>query len=228
METRKELYDKWVDKVCQYIEDVGPKIDHCSASFQSPAVLDKSPDVVWLGFNPHEPYPYDGAHRERFYTGNPCWSGEKTSWRIWKTVYSTFQHIGYPHPVTDGNFVFMNAFYFGSNDIKEMTHLPDWINIRNQCLDFTAEVIQDIFKPKAVVCFSIPACFQKLNDRFHFKDVEVFHPLNEKGESVKYQMAKGLWGTIPVYGIIHPSARTFGYEYREAFAKYLRKELENK
>lgn len=228
MKTRKELYDQWVDKVCKYIDKVGPKINKCSASFQSPPVLDRHPDVVWLGFNPHEPYPYNGINRERFYNGNPFWQGADTPWKIWRPVYSTFQYIDFLPPVTDGKFVMMNAFYFGSDDIKEMKHLPDWISIRNQCLDFTAEVIQTIFKPKAVVCFSIPECFQRLNDRYHFGNVELFHPLSEKGEPVKQLMAKGVWDDIPVFGTVHPSAPAFSYAYRTAFARYLRKELEGK
>lgn len=228
MKTQKELFDAWVDDVCKFIEEVGPKINKCSASFQTPPVLDKHPDIVWLGFNPHEPYEYAGVNRERFYKGNPCWGGEKTEWKIWRPVYETFQHIGFPHPVTDGNFVLMNAFYFGSDDMDEMKHLPDWRSVRDRCLDFTSDLIRNIYKPKAVVCFSISECFNRLNDRFHFENVERFHPLSEKGEPVKQEMAKGVWGDIPVYGTVHPSAPAFGYAYRDAMARFLKKELEGK
>ena len=31
---KQELYEKWVDKVCQYIESVGPEIN-CTPQFRS-------------------------------------------------------------------------------------------------------------------------------------------------------------------------------------------------
>ena len=55
---KQELYEKWVDKVCQYIESVGPEINCTSCAMQSKPVLDKSPQVVFLGCNAHEPFPY--------------------------------------------------------------------------------------------------------------------------------------------------------------------------
>ena len=54
---KQELYEKWVDKVCQFIECVGPEINCTSCAMQSKPVLDKSPQVVFLGYNAHEPFP---------------------------------------------------------------------------------------------------------------------------------------------------------------------------
>ena len=65
---KQELYEKWVDKVCQFIESVGPEINCTSCAMQSKPVLDKSPQVVFLGYNAHEPFPYQGANKERFMT----------------------------------------------------------------------------------------------------------------------------------------------------------------
>lgn len=45
---KQELYEKWVDKVCQFIECVGPEINCTSCAMQSKPVLDKSPQVVSL------------------------------------------------------------------------------------------------------------------------------------------------------------------------------------
>ena len=68
--TRKELYDNWVERVCHFLEETGPKLGkggRCCSTFQSAPVLDKSPDVVFLGYNPHEDYGYVPVDRERFY-----------------------------------------------------------------------------------------------------------------------------------------------------------------
>ena len=54
---KQELYDQWVNKVCQYIENVGPEINCTSCAMESKPALDRSPQVVFLGYNAHEPLP---------------------------------------------------------------------------------------------------------------------------------------------------------------------------
>ena len=87
---RTELYNQWVDKVCRYIEEVGPRINCTSCAFQSKPLLDKSPDVVFLGYNAHEPWGYAGVNRERFYEGNPSFYADrdKPAWKIWQKCLS--------------------------------------------------------------------------------------------------------------------------------------------
>ena len=175
---RTELYNQWVDKVCRYIEEVGPRINCTSCAFQSKPVLDKSPDVVFLGYNAHEPWGYTGVNRERFYEGNPSFYADrdKPAWKIWRKPYEAFKWAGYLNPMTDGHFVFMNVVYFGSDTIKDFQTKPGSVEVAAQCMDFTAEVIQDIFRPKCVVCFSINDCFRPLERRFGFTQVETVTP----------------------------------------------------
>lgn len=85
---KQELYEKWVDKVCQYIESVGPEFNCTSCAMQSKPVLDKSPQVVFLGYNAHEPFPYQGANKERFYEGNPYFYTEREKWPVWGKLYA--------------------------------------------------------------------------------------------------------------------------------------------
>ena len=88
---KQELYEKWVDKVCQYIESVGPEINCTSCAMQSKPVLDKSPQVVFLGYNAHEPFPYQGANKERFYEGNPYFYTEREKWPVWGKLYAAMK-----------------------------------------------------------------------------------------------------------------------------------------
>lgn len=145
---RKQFYDAWVDRVCDFIEEIGPKLDRCASAFQSKPVLDKQADVLFLGYNAHEDYGYVGVNRERFYEGNPFFykEGERNKWRIWSPIYEMFKWAEYLNPVTDGNFIFMNAVYFGSKDIQQFNAISGSKDATQKCLDLTGEVIQDVFK----------------------------------------------------------------------------------
>lgn len=223
---RIELYNQWVDKVCHYIEKVGPCINCASCAFQSAPLLDKSPDVVFLGYNAHEPWGYTGVNRERFYKGNPFFYADrdKSAWKVWWKLYEAFKWANYLTPMTDGNFIFMNAIYFGSNTIKEFQSRPNSAEIAMKCIDFTGEVIQDIFRPKCVICFSINDCFRQLEQRFNFTQVETVRPPIINGEPAHHQVIKGLWNCTKVFGIPHPSGRISNDDWG-AIAMYLKKEI---
>lgn len=224
---RTKLYDQWVDKVCHYLEKVGPQINCASCAFQSKPVLDKSPYVIFLGYNAHEHWGYMGVDRERFYKGNPSFYTQRdyTAWKIWNKPYKAFQWAGYLSPMTDGNFVFMNAVYFGSETIKAFQSKPYSNEIVSQCLDFTSEVIHHIFRPKCIVCFSIIDCFYLLARKYGFNDIEMVTPTIVNGEPAKHNVIKGKWGGIPVYGIPHPSGRVSNDDWG-GIALYLKEEME--
>lgn len=48
---RKKLYDAWVDRVCDFIGETGPKLDRCASAFQSKPLLDKQADALFFGYN---------------------------------------------------------------------------------------------------------------------------------------------------------------------------------
>lgn len=209
--TKKELYDAWVERVCRFIEEVGPGLGLTSCAMQSKPVLDKQPEVVFLGYNAHEVDGYMGANRERFYEGNPYFHADTQDpkWKVWYRTRDMFSYppVNWAEPVTEGNFVFMNVVYFGSNTIKELQAKEGSKEVIGQCLDFTAEVVQEIFQPKCVVCFSVNECFNLLAKRFSFTDVDYIRLTNTEGKPVKQRVVKGMWGKMPVYGIPHPSGR---------------------
>ena len=221
---KRELYDSWVNKVCRYIEQVGPEVDCCSSAMQSKPVLDRSPEVVFLGYNAHEPYPYAGVNRERFYQGNAYFYSERDKWRIWTPLYGALKWAGCPQIMDDGNFVFMNAVYFGTNTIADMKAKKNSADIIGQCLSFTSEVIRDIYKPKVVVCFSINDCFRPLDCKLQFSNVETIVPHIISGEAAKHSVVKGMWSGIKFIGIPHPSGR-INYDDWGAIAMFLKKEI---
>lgn len=233
--TRKELYDNWVDRVCRFLEETGPTLGpggRCCGTFQSAPVLDKSPEVVFLGYNPHEDYGYVPVDRTRFYEGNPEFYKSREKWPIWKNLYGALKYVGYLTPVTDGNFIFFNAAYFGSSDISKFKKIPGAAEATDMCLDFTEEVIHMIFKPKCIVCFSIPECFDRLDVKFHFDRVETVVPEFD-GEKMHYvstkKVKRGLWLSrngqdgIPIFGIPHPSL-PISYDDWGAIATWLKNE----
>ena len=155
----KHKYDDWVSRVCSFLLEVGPKLGekgtHC-ASFQSKPILEKQPDVVFLGYNPHEEWDFykEEVTKTRFYEGNPSfYTDKRKKWRVWRLA-GLFNWAGYTKPVEDGNFIFFNAVYFGTKNINSFKRKQGSAEAVEKCLDFTNEAINNIFKPKCIICFS--------------------------------------------------------------------------
>ena len=245
---RKEKYDNWVKRVIEFLAETGPRLGengtHC-ATFQSMPVLCKQPDVVFLGYNPNEPWEFykEDVLPERFYEGNPYFYSERNKFKVWRLA-SAFEWADYTKPVRDGNFVFFNAVYFGTRNIQSFKIIPGSKQAIEKCNTFTEEVIQEIFKPKCIVCFSVNDCFNLLNDRFHFKDVQLINTAESTDSdliefaitrkekawnetySCQHPVMKGYWNGIPVYGIPHPSYAKVTSDDLGAIALYLRSELQ--
>lgn len=225
---KKVLYDKWVAEVCQYIDTEGWEINCPSCAMQSKPVLDKSPQVIFLGYNANEPGVYDGVNRNRFYEGNPAfYTSSRQKFTIWQKLYRAMGRVDYVEPMEDGNFVFMNAVYFGSRNIRELQAKKRGKCVINKCLDFTAKAIRDIYQPKAVVCFSIPNCFNPIVNCLHIDDAQRFKPNTIEGNSAKCFVAKAMWNGIKILGIPHPSGRISTEDWG-VIALFLKNELSNK
>ena len=243
-----DKYADWVSRVCAFLAEEGPRLNKHCASFQSKPILDGPVDVVFLGYNPHESWEFfkEDCDPVRFYEGNPSFcnpeSRRRGNWRIWNRIYNAFQWAEYTKPVEDGSFVFFNAVYFGSDTIRELKTIPGAQKAIDQSLEFTGEVIQDIFQPKCVICLSIPDCFDNLHQKYHFDNLrtvtlsESIKPHLEEF-AIKKSWKSGipqcgrtiktaLWNGMPVYGIPHPSGHV-SYDEWGLIALYLRGELEN-
>ena len=245
----KHKYDDWVSRVCSFLLEVGPKLGkrgtHC-ASFQSKPILEKQPDVVFLGYNPHEEWDFykEEVTKTRFYEGNPSfYTKERKKWRVWR-LYGMFNWAGYKKPVEDGNFIFFNAVYFGTRNIDGFKRKQGSVEAVDKCLDFTNEVINNIFKPKCIICFSVEECFCLLNEKFHFDniinidtsrdtDIDIIEYAKSKESggwkethTCSKPILKATWNGIPVYGIPHPSSRNLYADDLGAIALYLRSEMQ--
>ena len=249
----KHKYDDWVSRVCSFLLEEGPKLGekgtHC-ASFQSKPILEKQPDVVFLGYNPHEEWDFykEEVTKTRFYEGNPSFykkennKKERNNWRVWR-LSGMFDWAGYSKPVEDGNFIFFNAIYFGTNNIARFKRIKGSVEAIEKCLVFTEEVIQKVFRPKCIVCFSVKDCFLLLNNRFKFDNIITIDTAKETNVSIidfvkskksggwketlscTKPVLKASWNGIPIYGIPHPSSSISNNDLG-AIALYLRSEMQ--
>ena len=227
----EKLYSQWVERVCTFLEDTGPTLGpggrHC-ATFQSKPILDGSDHIVILGYNPHEDWGFDGVDVNRFYTGNPSfYTPERLTWKVWRRFYNAMKYVSFTRPLEDGNFVFFNAVYFGSKDVADLKRINGINSAIDMCLDFTSELIHGILCPKAIVCLSVNECFNLIDNKFCFRQKEIFRPSHiycgEKIISTR-SVVRGLWNDIPVYGIPHPSGRISNDDWG-AIATFLKGEL---
>lgn len=223
--TTSQKYNQWVAKVIPFLEKTGKEINRCCSVFQSKPLLDKQAQVLFLGYNAQEDFGFVEVDKNRFYEGNPAfYTDERNQWRIWSRLYGAFKWAENLSPVSDSNFIFMNAVYFGTKNINQLLNIKESGKAIDQCLDFTAEVIQEIFKPKSIVCFSVSECFTPLNRRYQFTNVEVIKPKMVNGQEASITIHKGEWNGIPVYGIPHPSGRVSNDNFG-AIALYLKEVL---
>lgn len=220
--TQKQKYEQWVDKALEFIYEVGPRINcYGSGAMQSAPVLDHHPEVVFLGHDANENFEWKDEEkiRRRFFDGNAPYfyqidtdKKNHNDWKFWTLPRDIFNIIETNNRfVKDGNFVLMNAFFFGANKIDQlnakMTHEDAKRNI-----SLTREVICDIFKPKAVVCFSINDVFGVLPG---IKNKQVINL------GTKLKVMRGTWDNgIIVFGVPHFSAR-ISYEDRDKIIAYL-------
>ena len=250
----KHKYDDWVSKVCSFLSEVGPKLGekgtHC-ATFQSKPVLDKRPDVVLLGYNPNEDWEYykEDSEPDRFYEGNGSFCNPEerkmSKWKVWNRLYGSFEWADYTRPFEDGNFIFFNAVYFGPKNIQKVKALPEAKKAINKCMEFSGEVIHNIFNPKCIICLSVNECFDKLSEIFKFENIESITTIEKTSRDLvdyalhrtdgrnwkceyncKKEVKKAIWNGIPVYGIPHTSMRGFNWDDFGAIALYLRSEMQ--
>jgi len=214
----RECYDKWVEDVCAFLEETAPQLGgkggRCCSVMQSKPVLDKQPDVVFLGYNAHEDWGFTTVDRNRFYEGNPFFYGDngqarfKAPWRVWYKLYDAMKWAGCTKPMNDGNFVFMNAVYFGSATIKQLESLPNSKSAIEKCLQLTQRLLLEIFRPKCIVCFSVQNCFNLIDKQFKFANVTTIRPqriVDGKQLVAKHLVKIGYWDDIKIVGIPHPS-----------------------
>lgn len=229
-QNKTERYDHWVGEVCLFLSEAGPKLDRCCSVMQSKPVLDKSPEVVFLGYNAHEDWGYCGIDRQRFYDGNPdFYAGGgmlrmSSTWKVWSKLYGAMQWADCTRPMEEGNFVFMNSVYFGSTNIAQLKSIPDSTGAIDKCLRFTEQVVTHIFRPKIVICLSINDVFDPLAPTCGFREIETLHPINGTQYVSSKAVKRAWWGSCRVIGIPHPS-QAISYDDLGSIALFIKQEL---
>lgn len=214
--TVKEKYEAWVDRVCTWIEEVGPKVNGPSSAIQSPPALDGHCKVLFLGHDAHEQGSFYGANRDRFFAGNSTFKDAHRKWPIWNRPCNSFRRIGHSEILDPGNFMLMNLFYFGADNINESVEKMRQ-NVMGKCIDFTEELVSDIVKPQVIVCFSEWSIFTHLRPRL--TDVKKIQLAD--GITISY----GKWRDIPVIGMRHPSGRGIANKYLDTVFEYVVKQV---
>lgn len=213
----KEKYSNWVDRVCTWMEQVGPIVKGSSSAMQSAPALSGHCKVLFLGHDAHEPFGFTGVDRQRFFEGNGNFNNAKAMGPIWNRPYQSLKRIGHTEILEPDNFMLMNLFYFGADDIKESA-----ANMRKEvmekCIEFTGELASEIVKPKVIVCYSERSVFDPLKKRL--TDVENIQIAD--GIAVSF----GKWNDIPVIGMKHPSGPNVSNKYLDTVLEYVVKYTE--
>lgn len=209
MNDKQKLYDKWVDKVMAYVAEVGPKINRHVAAMQSKPFFDRQCDILFLGINPAESWDYSekdsDADRQRFYDGNgypPEVWGKRWDWAFNpENTWNSFTKCGWGDAVKQGNYLFSNILFFGSLHGGTDINAED---VRQKCAEFTAEMTTDIFRPRCVICFSVPKVFNRLNGILRFDNVQRMNNiLREDGKPMRHRVMQGEKDGIRFYGVPH-------------------------
>ena len=126
--------------------------------------------------------------------------------------------------------------------MKKLPHAQEAIE---KCLVFTGEVIQEIFRPKCIICLSVKECFDNLNLKFKFDNIETVSTIEATTRELldfalertdgknwksihncKKTIKKASWNGIPIFGIPHTSSRDFNWDDFGAIALYLKSEMQ--
>lgn len=206
----KQKFDLWVDKVMAYAAEAGPRIGRHVAAMQSEPFFDRQSDILFLGINPAEEGSYSSGGaadaRGRFYVGN-CFPPEVWHNR-WDWVFNpespdnAFAKAGWGEAVRPGRYLFFNVVFFGSP--HGGTDIAAYNDIIHHCVGFSAEAITDIFRPRCVICFSVPKVFDRLNSVMHFDKVQrIERIMRTDGTPMVHRVMCGEKDGIRFYGIPH-------------------------
>ena len=211
---KREKYANWVKRVCDFISQVGPKLNLPAGAMQSniSEAIDNDINIMFLGHDPHEvpkenyKFEYGDYIQERFMKGNPCWGDRNTKWPIWKNLRDNFINVYGESSLVDDtkHMVFTNAIFFTGDKIKLVL---DQIgtSVERKCLDFTSELIFDILHPKILVCFSVSDVFDKLMNTINGKSGKKLNVLRFKPYNIRHFCKITQYKGSIILGIPHPS-----------------------
>lgn len=207
MDNIKPTFLEWSNKAvasCHRLA-TNTELDLNLSFFAFQSIPKVNPDLLILGINPGNEFTYSdqynnpgwgldesGMNAEIFMNGNP-FSQDYENWLIWKNLRKSF--IGEKMNNMLTNSMYMNFIYFNSLNIESLLQKKGGFEAFNNCRDLSVELINNIIKPKYIICLGTADCFDKL-------------PLTEKEcllKDKKRLLLKGKLSGIQVFGIPHPS-----------------------
>ena len=232
-----EEYKKWVDKAYQYIEDVYDRVNKLEyvnvGSTQYIPKLEGDIELVFLGHDAHEGrsvgVELDITNaKERFYkgNGNPRYWRECPEWKIWNNMERALWKVGFTEIMENGfisdeilkKTIVTNALLFTyANDnerglAKKLNTLLG-LDIVNECMKRTGELIFEVIKPKMVICSSCSMVFEPLIKNYN-ADIR-YEAIGLEGTRKKVMRCE--YNGITVLGIPHTS-----YPVPQAVAAFVR------
>ena len=232
-----EEYKKWVDKAYQYIEDVYDRVKKLEyvnvGSTQYIPKLEGDIELVFLGHDAHEGrgvgVELDITNaKERFYkgNGNPRYWRECPEWKIWNNMERALWKVGFTEIMENGfisdeilkKTIVTNALLFTyANDnerglAKKLNTLLG-LDIVNECMKRTGELIFEVIKPKMVICSSCSMVFEPLIKNYN-ADIR-YEAIGLEGTRKKVMRCE--YNGITVLGIPHTS-----YPVPQAVAAFVR------
>ena len=233
----EEGYKKWVDEACQYIKDVHSvvnKLEHVNVgSTQYIPQIDGHIELMFLGHDAHEGRGVGEElditnAKERFYKGNgdPRYWRKCPEWKIWNNMERALWKVGFTEIMENGfisdeilkKTIVTNALLFTyANDnerglAKKLNTLLG-LDIVNECMKRTGELIFEVIKPKMVICSSCSMVFEPLIKNYN-ADIR-YEAIGLEGTRKKVMRCE--YNGITVLGIPHTS-----YPVPQAVAAFVR------
>jgi len=195
----------WIHKVYQKCNELGQILNKDYYPFQcSKESLQKGVELLIIGANPGGSNPFsankeidklfncgvDGSNAYIAYENDP-------QWKINQPVLEIFSTPNLRKVLE--NAVIMNAVYFNTAEVKDLSLLENRKTALSFCIQMTKEFI-DILKPKAILMlgFDVP---KWLNIRYNKEENGLLFSDKTKKSALIFETK----GVIPIYIIHHPS-----------------------
>lgn len=216
MSDYEQKLEVWSKKVVAYCQKVAtnPDLELDLAFYAFQSASKEKPDLLLIGTNPGKDFGYNGKMTvEKFQEGNEFYYTHET-WPLWKRLSVIFQDTKNKNILSDC--MYMNLCYFNTTNIANLRKRTGGTDAIKKCKEFSLELINDIIKPKNILCLGTASCFDlmKLQNR-----ETILKPKKNR------LLVKGDLNGIQVYGVPHPSGSRVSNEDLQSVGKWLESKL---
>jgi len=210
--------EHWIYNVYKKCNELGQALNKDYYPFQcSKKSLQQGVELLIIGANPggNKPFPIDKTINRLFSCGEDGSNAyiaykDDPEWKINRPILEIFSTPNLRKVLE--NAVIMNAVYFNTYEVKDLSLFPNKKDAISFCIEMTKEFI-NILKPKVILIlgFDVPKWlniqYNKEENRLLFSD-----------ETKKSALVFEIKGEIPTYIIHHPS-RNYKFNSKENLNK---------